>query len=287
MSRASVLPRNPAHGVSGYNTTGAPGDFQFQFHDRVPLGIRDAASSRFGVQAHGSERESDADLYKPFYTDPTRVREEIPAPNTSAFFMEPANSAAAERAYLVASRELSRILQRKMKAQHGTYLKNRMYEGFGQFDPAIQRMIPDYNIDEVISHSFTPASAKHNPPSIIPPIRHGEFALPTQNVMPQPIIVQLGQPDGNVQQLEQINRPLHTTGAVVAPGTGMQAGGAASSSGVTNKAGSLPMSNVPYASLYPSPQPNIQPTGSSATPQQKVARFGYIQPGHTIQQIKL
>lgn len=277
---SAMAPRNPNHGVSGYSTTGKAGDFQFQFHEPSVIGVRDTASSRYGVQAHGSVQQTEPDQFKPEFSNPAKNRQEIPAPNMGAFYMEPANSAEAENAYIVASRELSRVLQRKMTANHGTYLKDRMYEGFGQYDPGLQRMLRDDNVSQDIDVSETPSKNRHVPPSITPSIRQNEFQMPLQNTMGQSVVVPAPYTNNERPQLDQITRPTSTSGAVVPPGTAESAGGASSMSGLPNKPGSLPYSNAPYASLYPSPQPDIQPTGYSATPRSVVPQTQYMAKNH-------
>jgi len=272
-SRSSRTSRRPTHGVSGFVTTGITGDFGFQYHNHGQTGQTDVAASRYSLQSHGSFQNARPGLFNPYFTQPGDFSPSDPTPNLSADYMEPLISSEEQGAYNVASKILSHQYQRLGKASHGTLLKNSIYEGFGQFDPAMQFMIRDDNISEDIPVIQTPSTLRHRQISLAPPIRQGEMQFSTSNPA-QNITVSLVTPQNDNTQLAQKNTPVIKNESNVATGTHLSSGDA-SSSGINNVdtlgskvpvtfAGSIQAPTAtPYASLYPPPQADIRPTGST------------------------
>lgn len=271
--------RQPNHGVSGYQTTGQIGDFQFQFHDNVQIGQRDVAASRYGLQSHASSsNEFQENQFNAEFNRPASItQQEITGVNTGGFYMEPSNSEEAESTYQVASKLLSHSLQRKMTAQHGTYLKDRMYEGFGQYDPAVQHMVRDLNYDSAIEAPPTPAEVRHREVSFAPPIRQNDMQRASVNNanMINALAPLLATGRG---PLDNLLNPAFSNQSNVAPGTHITSGESVSQ-GLTRDSGNRPLPGEPFAnfqsglqgplyiSLYPPPDADIRPTGYAGTPE--------------------
>lgn len=208
MVRRVKLNPLPNHGVSGYQTTGTVGDFQFQFHGTANTNVKEKAASRYGLQSHGTaaDVERGRRKFNPYFNNPN-TNYAKPEPNPSFFISEPTFEEEVEDSADTASRELSRALQRTRKPVQGSYLKDRLYEGFGQFDPAIQRMVRDSGTNEDIATHYPPAPKKHEPFNIQPPIRPNEQQQTgTENPWYQHITLNL--PSGNdSNNLHQILTP--------------------------------------------------------------------------------
>ena len=267
--------RGPTHGVSGYATTGNPGDYQFQFHNHGQVGQIDAASSRYGLQSHGNFKSTKPRLFNPYFNPPV----DFAKPNIGIGFEEPSISIDDEITYRVVSKILSRQYQREGGGQFGSLLKNQLYEGFGQFDPAIQYMLRDQNINsEIVAHQ--PASVlKHRQVSLTPPIRQNEFQRGTRNDV-QTITGNLMPAADNTDDHQSLTQ-LHTTPVQneshIATGTHLALGDASSSGHPQDELGSSITSQYPLQfqgsiqrptdrpyTLEPiPPNADLRPTGST------------------------
>lgn len=186
-----AMPPAPSHGVSGFKVLGKPGDFNFQFHDNGDPYKTDVAASRFSIQEH--QGSFAANQFNPFQNTPSTFA----LPNYDAAIMEDSYAESLDDEAKTASNVLSHVLQRKRKGLHGSYLKDRLYEGFGQQDPEMQRYLIDKNYDEAIVAATRPQTRRHQPFNPTPPIRgeaithHGStqnkvydinIQIPAQNV---------------------------------------------------------------------------------------------------------
>lgn len=220
MVRRMKLNPLPNHGVSGFQTTGSVGDFQYQFHGTAKTDVKEKAASRYGLQSHGTSADVERGRRKfnPYYNNP-KTNYTKPEPNPSFFVNEPTFEEEVEGSAEVASKELSRALQRTRKPVQGSYLKDRLYEGFGQNDPAIQRMIRDTGFNEDIATRYAPNPKKHQPIDIQPPIRANEQQQTgTKNPWYQQITLDFltGNDLANMQQIltpETMNNGFTSTGA--------------------------------------------------------------------------
>jgi hypothetical protein len=267
--------RGPTHGVSGYKTTGKPGDYQFQFHNHGETGQVDVAASRYGLQSHGSFSSTKIRLFNPFFNPPV----DFSKPNLGIGYEEPAISEYDENTYRVSSKILSRQYQREGGGQFGSLLKNQIYEGFGQFDPAIQYMLRDKNIDQELEIHQPASVLKHRRVSLTPPIRQNEMQLGTQNPVSE--ITGTITPSFTNTDDHQTLTQYHTTPVVntsnISTGTHM-ASGDASSTGhpqdeiASSTSSSFPLqfigdlstpSDRPYSLEPVPPNPELRPTGST------------------------
>lgn len=268
--------RGPSHGVSGYATTGKPGDFQFQYHNHGQVGQQDVAASRYGLQSHGSFQQTQPGLFNPYFTQPGSINITEPVPNSSAAWEEPLIAYKEENTYRVASKILSHQYQRLGKASHGTFLKNRIYEGFGQYDPAIQYMIRDMHVSEDIPVHQAPWQLRHRRVSLTPPIRQNDMQKATAN--PVQLIQGLVGPDMSQQgapALSQLRTMPMSNSGQLGTGTHHQSGDALGSGHPIHEspgsasndlvfAGSIHTPMVaPYLAEAIPPQADIRPTGST------------------------
>lgn len=273
VNRSYATIRRPTHGVSGYPTTGVAGDFGFQYHNHGQVGQTDVAASRYSLQSHGSFQQAQIGLFNPYFTKPGSFDPAVATPNSSAQFAEPLLSYEEQDTYNVASRVLSHQYQRLGKASHGSFLKNSIYEGFGQYDPAMQFMVRDANLNENIQVYQSPSELRHRQVGLVPPIRQGEMQFSTTNPV-QNITITAVDTQHQQTELDQVKHPVIKNESNVATGTHPTSGDA-SSSGINNTsevgkkvptmfAGSITQpSGTPYAQLYPPPQADIRPTGTT------------------------
>lgn len=270
----SVFPPAPSHGVSGFKVLGKAGDFNFQFHDNGDPYTYDSAASRFSMQQH--QALSTPNNFTPFQNTPSTFA----LPNYDAAALEENYVEEIDNEAKTASKELSRVLQRKRKGLHGSYLQDRLYEGFGQMDPEIQRYLVDQHHGEEIVAATRPATSRHTPFNPTPPIRggaiehHGSTQNKTYDINLSMPNVGVWQADGAAKDTPPMVNESHT-----APGTNPTAAAAgitglfnrtsdgrpAGSSGwayatnATNVPGTIQeRADLPYLLQPPPPEPDVR-----------------------------
>lgn len=176
----SVNIMGPTHGVSGYETTGRPGDFSFQGHPyRIPFASGDQAS-RYGLQNHTANTINS-------FTTPTHdpmMNYSIPRPNPGNFTQEPtlaSGLSAAEQLFSDQIRRSSRTLHERRISSSGpvqpSYASHRIRDGFLSNDPVIQPTFVDQSIshNDILGNLITPSTMRSRGVPVISPVRHSDM----------------------------------------------------------------------------------------------------------------
>ena len=273
----------PVHGVSGFQTTGAVGDYQFQFHDHMLTRSTDPSSSRYSVQERGTARiiNKDGDNFTMPFNEPGTA-DYIPKPNLS-FYNAEATYAEEEQANIATASQIkSHVMQRSRVPDQPSYLADRMYDGFGQHDPAMQRMIRDSQTSQPIA-MFSPTAKRHTPFNPTPNIRQNGVDNPSFSHKPPPpqdVLLYASSnanlPDTNVSHTPEIKSEFEATGTHPTQGGG---GGVTTVNDQPPKPESVmtifgsitPRSTLPYMNLPAPPTPDVRPM-SGPRPMQASAR---------------
>lgn len=145
-------------GVSGYQTTGHAGNFQFQMHRPIQgLSNIDPSTSAFGLQNHVPRTSTDR-FTMDYNVDGTIYT--IPMPNVNSNILPPTVTVEQEAALLQSSLGLSRDLQAGLVPHSGSYLNEVLYQGGYQEDPLVSRMFKD-DLEPVIGDFITPVGSRH------------------------------------------------------------------------------------------------------------------------------
>ena len=266
-----MLAPEPQHGVSGYNTTGTTGDYQFQFHDHVDLRILDPAASRYSLQQRGGSKEitKSGEDFNAEFNDP-RTNYTTPQPNSSQFNSEPDFVELEKLQLKHASKIKSHVLQRsKLNGIMKTYVENKIYEGFGQYDPQVQNRLRDPGSEtDYIPSAYQPKKQHHKNWDVKMPVRQNQQHYPSHqedvyNI--EGIETPYGQEDMNDMSNQTTNELINVsnTGA----GTHPQHGENMVHTMATNPPAYMYSGTFQKSSLYnvagldQPPLPDIRPTG--------------------------
>lgn len=272
----------PNHGVSGFQTTGVAGGFDIQNH-RQPFNFGnttnvDPTTNSYSLQERGSasEIERDGNLFlTPSATNVANYNN--PTATMNANFITPTIEDMMEQGMSTEGLTISRILQSSGDPEQTTFLRRRLFEGYGQDDPVVQTLIRDegvstsadastaHHIPNTAYRNGTHTSIPYSTPRSNP--EHGQNGTQNQvyQVITQGAIVT---PDGqsNFADISSETTPPRPNDSNASTATHVQEGGVyAISTGNAQGAGTpqvaatiVPINPSPYLSLGIPPQPQVQ-----------------------------
>lgn len=271
----------PNHGVSGYQTTGIAGSFDIQNH-RQPSTFADftnidPTTNSFSLQDRGSSTaiENDGNMF--LTPSATRIANyDNPSAIMNANYITPTIEDMMEQGMSTSGLAISRVLQTSGDPEQSTFLRRRLFEGYGQNDPIVQTLLRDEGISNNVSegahhtpntnyrngtHTSIPYSTPRSNPE------HGQNG--TQNQVYQ--IISQGAfvtPDGqsNYPDINSETTPPMPNDANASTATHPQEGGnIAISTGNSQGASTpqvaatiVPINPTPYLTLGIPPQPQVQ-----------------------------
>lgn len=271
----------PNHGVSGFQTTGMAGSFDVQNH-RPPSTIVnstniDPTTNSYSLQDRGSAVEIERDGNMFLAPSATRVANyDDPTATMNANYVTPTMIDMMEQGMSTEGLAISRVLQSSGDPEQTSFLRRRLFEGYGQDDPVVQTLLRDEGISNDVSdrahhtpntvyRNGTHTSIPHSTPRSNP--EHGQNG--TQNQVYQ--IISQGAfvtPDGqsNYADIAAETTPARPNDSNATPATHVQEGGII---GLTtgNSQGSstpqvaatiVPINPTPYLTLGIPPQPQVQ-----------------------------
>lgn len=269
----------PSHGVSGFETTGTPGSFDIQ-NRRAPPSFAstqniDPTTSSFALQDRGSSMDIEAGANR-FVTPSVSsiANYDDPTYTINANFMTPTIEEIMEEGRITSASTMSEILQASGDPIQDTYVRRRLFEGYGQDDPIVQHMIRDEETPSSVS-----ASAHHHPNTEYVNGTHTSrpYSTPRSNAYGENgtenqvyqiitsgnVVTPSGQsdlPDINNQSTPAVPNDSNAAtgthpqeGGMIAPSSGTSAG-----SGTPQIAGTIvPINTTPYLGLGLPPQPQV------------------------------
>lgn len=183
-------------GVSGYQTTGQPGNFNFQLHRPIEV-VQNVDSSTSGFDWQNRQYDPQQGRTTEEYNLPG-IDYTTPSPNVGANIVTP-TVVSTQSSLVLSSRGVTQDLQAGLVVPRESFMNDLIEQGAFQFDPTVQALITDdlEPVDAVHGDFYTPVGSRHSsvPPS--PGIRQnmldGSGTInPTYNIQIQGVDTQQG-----------------------------------------------------------------------------------------------
>lgn len=271
----------PNHGVSGYETTGVAGSFNIQNHNQPSTFTNfvniDPTTNSYSLQDRGSASDIRADGNMFMTPSATNVANyDNPTSTFNANYITPTIEEMMEQGMSTEGLNISRVLQSSGDPGQTSFLRRRLFEGYGQDDPVVQTLLRDEGLTTSVggrahhtpnteyrngTHTSIPYSTPRSNPE------HGQNGTQNQvyQVITQGAIVT---PDGqsNYSDINAETTPPRPNDSNATTGTHVQEGGIyAISTGNSQAANTpqvaatiVPINPTPYLTLGIPPQPQVQ-----------------------------